>query len=217
MSKKRLIITSMIGQYEKPTDNFCINGEYDYILVTDKKFNAHSWKNIIINFKDDKGLSNTKKQRYVKTHLCEMFPNYDVIAYIDANTIIDDKLYKYIEENKDKPITFKKHGSRDCIYDEINICVKIKKENKDIGDKLRERYESEGYPKHNGLFENNVIILHPQNEDVKKLFKLWWREIYYNSKRDQLSLNYVIWKYNFNSIINVAITNNFRPKAHKRL
>lgn len=215
MNEKKLIITSMIGKYERPTDKFCIKKGYDYILVTDKKFKTSCWKNIIIDFKNDNGLSNTKKQRYVKTHLYEMFPDYDVITYVDANTTIDDNLYKYIEENKDKPITFKKHGSRDCIYDEIRICVKVNKEKKDVGDRLRRRYESEGYPKHNGLFENNVIILQPQNKDVKKLFKLWWREIYYNSQRDQLSLNYVIWKYKLDSIVNISTTKKFRPKVHR--
>lgn len=214
METKRLIVTSIIGGYEKPTDGFGKNIKYDYILVSDKEINTKCWKNYVINFKTDSDLSSTKKQRYVKTHLCELFKQYELICYVDGNTTIDNNLYQYIENNKNNLVTFKKHIKRDCIYDEINVCERIRKEKKEVCEKLRERYLSEGYPKHNGLFENNVIVIRPKNEDVRNLFKLWWREIYYNSQRDQLSLNYVIWKNHLDNIISVSDTKIFKPKKH---
>ena len=39
-----------------------------------------------------------------------------------------------------------------------------------------------------------VILRRHNEEDCIKLMESWWTEIQYNSKRDQLSFNYVAWK-----------------------
>ena len=41
-----------------------------------------------------------------------------------------------------------------------------------------------------GIRENNDL-------DIIKTMEDWWTEIKYNSRRDQLSFNYVTWKNNF--------------------
>ena len=213
-NEKKLIVTSLIDAYEKPTDDFLKKDDYDYVIVIDKDIPIKSWRKRVIFFDKDIELSPAKKQRYIKTHLFEYFQEYDVICYVDANTSINEKLYEHIESNKDKPITFKKHNDRTCIYEEITACQKCGKITKQMGDMLRERYKKENYPQNNGLYENNIIVFRPENEDVKKLFRLWWNEIYKYSHRDQFSLNYVIWKNKLEYIINETQTKNFPAKKH---
>ena len=42
------------------------------------------------------------------------------------------------------------------------------------------------------------ILLRKLNElDVVETMEMWWEELKYNSKRDQLSFDYVAWKSNF--------------------
>lgn len=216
MNNNIVIYTCITGGYDVPTDCFEHKEGYDYIIFSDKPLNTKSWENKIISFPDCDGLNNIKKQRYVKTHPFELLPDYDIAVWIDANTSVNNVLYEYIENNKDNLITFKKHPNRDCIYDEIKVCQSIGKEKKEIGDKVIEKLNQEAYPKHNGLFETNIIVSHANNRRVKELFRNWWEEIRYNSHRDQFSLNYVIWKYNMSDFVSITQTMNFRPKPHIR-
>ena len=210
---KIAIYTCITGGYERPTDNFKHKDGYDYFLFSETPIKTKSWRNFTITFNVDT-LSNAKRQRFIKTHPHKILEGYDVVVYVDGNTDINDKLYKYIEENKNNIITFKKHPNRDCIYDEIKAVTLVRKEKNDICESIRKKYLNEGFPKHYGLYENNVIISHPNNEEVIDLFERWWNEIYKNSHRDQLSLNYVIWKYGFKGIISESDSKDFKPKSH---
>lgn len=212
-TNSNVIVTCLTGDYEKPTDGFKKENGFDYILFCDKEIETKSWECVVVEFKDGNNLSHTKKQRFVKTHLCELLGEYDLVIYVDANTIIDKKLYDYINKHKNNVVTFKKHA-RNCVYKEIEACRKIGKENNEVLDIVKKRLEEEKYPKNNGLFENNIIVLKPNDENVNRLMRLWWNEIYYYSKRDQLSLNYVIWKNKLNKLISSAITRDFPPKKH---
>lgn len=211
--KKTAIFTCITGGYDTPCDDFEHVDGFDYIMFSDVPIQTNSWKNFIISFDTDT-LSQVKKQRYIKTHPHVILKDYDIAVWIDANTSVDDKLYKYIEENKNNAITFKKHPDRDCIYDEIKEVVLRGKENKKIGEFLYNRYQKEEFPNHYGLYETNIIISHPNSEGVQNLFEKWWGEIYKNSHRDQLSLNYIIWKYNLKEFISETASKHFKPKNH---
>lgn len=212
---KILIYTCITGGYDTPTDNFLKKPGYDYILISDQYIQTNSWKCLIPKFENMDHLDNTKKQRYIKTHPHELFPEYNVVIWIDANTSINNILYDYIENNLGFSITFKNHPFRHCLYDEIHEVKIIGKDKPEICDKLYDRYKSEGVPEKNGLYETNIIISHPNNPTVQTIFNEWWKEIEQNSKRDQLSLNYILWKYNLTEFPHTAISYNFTPKPHK--
>lgn len=210
------IYTCITGGYDIPTDGFEHKEGYDYFLFSDVPIKTKSWRNFLITFDNAEGLSDVKKQRFIKTHPFEVLKGYDIAVWVDANTDINKKLYDYIEQNKDNVITFKKHPNRDCIFDEIEACLLSRKEKPDVAKRIFKKLVSEGYPKHNGLFESNVIISHITNNDVKSLYESWWCEIHCFSHRDQLSLNYVIWEHHLESIVTCMETNYFKPKSHKR-
>jgi hypothetical protein len=54
---------------------------------------------------------------------------------------------------------------------------------------------TEGYPKNNGLFATGLIVMKNNNDNCINLFKTWSNEYVNGSRRDQLSVNYSIWKY----------------------
>ena len=214
MSKNIAIYTCITGGYEMPTDNFEKKDGYDYYLLCDYVIPVNSWKLLIPKFSDDPNLNDIKKQRMIKTHPHWIFPDYDITVWIDANTSVDDNLYKYIEKYKDKNITFKKHPDRDCIYDELKEVVLWSKETQHHGQFLFNKYMKENYPKHNGLFETNIIISHPKNKSVQTIYDKWWEQIYKYSHRDQLSLNYILWKNKLNRFVTTSVTADFPPKQH---
>lgn len=211
------IYTCITGGYDTPTDGFEQKEGYDYFLFSDIPIEVKSWKNMIMTFHNAESLSNVKRQRFVKTHPFVVLQDYDIVVWVDANTDISQKLYDYIEKNKDNSITFKNHPNRDCIYDEIRVCVAVRKENAIVGGCVMNKLLSEKYPHHNGLYETNIIISHPQDERVRELFVKWWNEIHTNSHRDQLSLNYVIWKNHLEDVVHAETTYDFNPKIHRRI
>jgi len=62
------------------------------------------------------------------------------------------------------------------------------------------RYLSEGYPKQNGLSTTPIMVRNHMDDNVINHNEDWWSEIKHNSKRDQLSFNYIAWKNQFNFV-----------------
>ena len=60
-----------------------------------------------------------------------------------------------------------------------------------------ERYIKEGYPSNNGLITSPIIFRKHNEKDCIETMEEWWTEIKHNSRRDQLSFNYVAWKTDF--------------------
>jgi hypothetical protein len=63
-----------------------------------------------------------------------------------------------------------------------------------------EKYHNEGYPQNNGLATTPIMVRNHNHSDVIKHNEDWWSEIKHNSKRDQLSFNYIAWKNQFNFV-----------------
>ena len=70
------------------------------------------------------------------------------------------------------------------------------KDDPNIIKKQVEKYQSEGYPSNNGLIKGGIILRRHNKKDIINSMEAWWEEVKYNSKRDQLSFNYIAWKQN---------------------
>ena len=56
------------------------------------------------------------------------------------------------------------------------------------------KYQTEGYPEHNGLVVQMEVLRRHNETDVVDSMEDQWVELKYNSKREQLSFNYIAWK-----------------------
>jgi hypothetical protein len=93
-----------------------------------------------------------------------------------------------------------KHPKRDCLYQETEACITLKKDRPEILLEQSRRYARDGYPARRGLFETSCVAR--RNCDaVSHLNQLWWREIQHGSCRDQISLPYAMWKSAFTQLI----------------
>lgn len=82
--------------------------------------------------------------------------------------------------------------------------IAIYKSKKDTMEKMKpqaDRYMAEGFPKHFGLVQTNIIYRKHNNPEVVALMNLWWSELKNGSHRDQMSFNYAVWKLKFDKLV----------------
>ncbi len=224
-NKRIAIYTSIFGEYDKILNPMYINDNVDYFIFTDLKVNDNMiWHKFdISNLQSIIGkLSNQDKNRYFKMLGYQYLKNYDYIIYIDGNLEIYGnltKLVKYI--NSLSGLAMYNHPSRDCIYNEAEVCKILKKGNYHSIDLEINRYKDEKMPRHYGMCECNVIVKDMHNAISDKILSTWWMN-YINgtSKRDQISFPYTLWTMNIQIEKigclgeNINIDPNFRRKLH---
>ena len=86
-----------------------------------------------------------------------------------------------------------KHPDRTCVYQELQACIRLNKDNLTLMRQQVEGYKQAGYPPYNGLVET-ACLLRRNCPQILEFNRLWWNELEANSYRDQLSFNYVAWK-----------------------
>ena len=196
-NKKIVIYSALFGNYDAipPIQK---QNQFDYFLFTNIIIKTKTnWTLLKIpNIVNNLNMNIVKKQRFIKLHPHLFFKNYDLSIYLDTNLIIYGNITEFLERllTPKYNIYIFEHPLRNCIYSEILVVIKYKKEKKDISMKVQKRYKMEQFPQKIGLSENCLIIRRHNKKNCINLMEKWWEEIKRFSKRDQLSLNYVLWK-----------------------
>ena len=138
--------------------------------------------------------------RYFKLFPHLFFKDYDLSIYFDSCLIINGDLNELLLRtlNPSCDLYFLQHPDRNKIFQEFSEVIFQRRETKEIVDIVKKRYIKENFPDNLCLTENNIIIRRHNNKKIIKLMEIWWKEIKNFSYRDQLSLNYAIWKLNSN-------------------
>lgn len=137
-----------------------------------------------------------------------LFFDFDECLWVDANVEIKS-LPKFTGD-----ISIHTHSQRDCIFDEAQACIDLKK---DDPEKIN-RYimQHQEFPKHAGLWEC-TIIYRKNTPEIKKLCEDWWNEIINGTRRDQISLPVVLKN---NNVVPTSLGPNMRKskwfKLHKK-
>ena len=210
---KIAIYTSIFGGYDDLIDDQYQMDGVDYICFTDRDLESETWKVIKSTPIYNDPNRNAKKykilpHRYLKDYDYSIWIDGNIKVISDIRPLCNDGSYKVYDHMQ----VFDK---RNCIYDEAQAILNFGKINSErtpergiknwkdnpklIVDQMN-RYISEGYPKNNGLATNPIIVRNHHDSDVIAVMEDWWTEIKYNSKRDQLSFNYIAWKNQFNFV-----------------
>ncbi|MEL7666007.1 MAG: ATP-grasp fold amidoligase family protein [Candidatus Shapirobacteria bacterium] len=192
---KVVIYTANSENYDKLINHTYLSKDFNYVCFTDKKIkNPGVWE--IRPIKKTK-LDSVRTSKYYKLFPHEVLPNYKYSVWIDTNVdVTSNILEKRVNEliKKKIKIAIPPHFERNCIYQEAKACIVFQKDNPDIILKQINFLKKEKYPKNNGLFENNLIFRDHNDSKIIKVMEDWWWMISNFSRRDQLSLNYVLWK-----------------------
>ncbi len=191
------VYTAIFGNYDDPkpppTDPLC-----DFFLYTDDQ-SLYAPGYTIIHAKAEYS-DPTRCARYFKVnpHLLTELSNYEISVWADASVVwTSPNLSETITTMLgDSTIALSEHYSNDDVYCELERCIKYKKDDPQLMKTQVERYRSEGFPSNSGMAATMAIIRRHQDPLIQKLGSLWWHEISYGSRRDQLSFNYSCWKLN---------------------
>lgn len=218
---KKCIITYITGNYDNLIEPIVITPDWDYICITDNpRLKSKNW-NVKQIDENDKQISCLKRRASsIVMQYYKYIPNtYDVCMIIDANMEITGNLNIFLDEfNFDHThidLMLGQHPNRDCIYKEAEEIIKLKKDDPTAIRKHVTFLKKDAYPKNNGLCESGVLVMSRNSEKCLKFLKQWYSDYKrLPSKRDQMSLNYSIWKSSFNVLI--CERNNHEINQQKR-
>lgn len=197
---KKVVYTALTGSYDALEQHKYVNPEYDYICFSndfgDKK-KIGIWTIRKIDYpSDDKQL----QSRFPKLQPHEVLPEYDISLYVDANVnILTPYLFRRIDELMKESVKLAgvKHLFRDCLYEEgYRVWIGGVDKNINVIRKQLSYYKQDGFPRHFGMYEANVIFRQHNDPLIIKQCDEWWRLRLNYSKRDQLGYSYTLWKYN---------------------
>ena len=188
-----VVYTVLTGGYDTIEQPAVIDKRFDYILFTDnvKEKQIGVWQVRAIPYRND---DLTRLSRYPKMHPNELLAEYKASLYIDANIqITAKKIYNRVVELYEQGVDWAsvKHPYRDCIYDEAYMIYGLDTEENIM--RWCHKLKTEGYPRHRGLLENGITFrIH--NDTTRKINATWWNLYEEYTRRDQLTLMYVLWE-----------------------
>lgn len=196
---KLVVYTCITNDYDDlsnmPT-HYYAHKDADYVCFTDNETHIKSgqvgiWQ--IRPLEYTRGDS-TRNNRWHKTHPHVLFPEYEESIYIDSNiNILSDYLFKVIKQTG-SPLVLPKHPKNICIYSEYKDVTSAKLDSLELIIQERKILEDSGMPENYGFCENNVLFRKHHDANIKNMMDEWWNMITNYSKRDQLSLVYILWK-----------------------
>ncbi len=197
---KKCIFFGLTGDYDTLKDPTYITPGWDYICFTNnKKLKSKIWD---IRFIEDSRLNNIRLSRSIWVLYHKHVNDYDLSistgAQLQATCNLDDFVHKFLPSDKNVDMSMARHPNRICVYEEAKRC--LKRDNAKTVRKQMDFYRAEGYPKNNGLIASGIMIRKHHRQNLEKHCEKWWEQITRWSLRDQLSFNYVLWKY---KLINV--------------
>tara|TARA_R110000764_G_scaffold24182_6_gene58517 strand:- start:578 stop:1258 length:681 start_codon:yes stop_codon:yes gene_type:complete len=194
------VYTSIFGGYDNLHENQQIIDGVDYICFTDMDIKSDTWKIIKSTPIYSDPNRNAKKykilpHRYLSEYDCSLWVDGNILIRKDFTPLVDKHSYQVFDHNQTRL------DPRDCIYKEYNAIMQLGqqnggsyKDNPQLMYNQIKRYQDEGYPENNGLATNPIILRNHNEKNVIRTMEAWWDEIKHNSRRDQLSFDYIMWK-----------------------
>jgi hypothetical protein len=182
------------------------NSDYEFMYIDNK-------------YQDDAVCTGSRKlAKRIKIKHNEFISGYDWIVWIDGHRQIKSEICSIknyiskIQENID--IVFKPHPCRKHVFQELEACRKLNCENSATIDIWKNKIISEGFDKvEHKLVETNIIFFRSTPNNIPdQFYEDWWHYSCEYLRRDQLTLNYFIWKHGINQYIEIDpdLPKNFR-------
>jgi hypothetical protein len=193
---KIAVYTCITGKYDDLQEPLFKPDNVDYIMVTDGPLPSTGiWKGIDVRtIKGIPSLDDSRVSRYVKLHPHLFLNDYDYSIFIDGNIKTIGDMRYLIHLLNQYGFVSNLHRHRNCIYKELEACINLKKDDPQKMRKQIDSYRSAGMPEHYGLIEANILVRDHHNPICIEIMERWWQEIVKHSRRDQLSLPFVLWE-----------------------
>tara|TARA_Y100000034_G_scaffold12174_1_gene12777 strand:- start:3266 stop:4885 length:1620 start_codon:yes stop_codon:yes gene_type:complete len=201
----KVIYTAIIGGYDELIEPDFKPDGWDFVCFTNRDLKSNTWeiRKTLPLYGD-----NTRTARKHKLLAHRLFPDYDYSLWIDGNIKVRDDVNELLSHLDDCNYATYNHlqntlDPRDCIYEEAFTILELGiknggnyKDDPELIKRQMERYVEEGFPKNNGLVVQMEVLRRHNEDDVVYSMEKQWIELKHNSKREQLSFNYIAWKNN---------------------
>lgn len=171
----------------------------DYVLISDRKpwlVPGWSWRPYPA---ETAGLDQTMANRYCKFFPHKLFPDHDLSVYIDGSIVlvgdITPLLNRFVGSGAD--IGLFPHRFGRTLADEVEFAISVGKIRGEDIDRARaqlQRYTCEGLDPQLKISENAVLLRRHGRPALDKAMDLWWQELQAGCRRDQVSLQYCLWR-----------------------
>ena len=203
IKNNKVIYTAMIGGYDGLVEPDYKPEGWDFVCFSDRDLKSETWD---VRPTLPLYIDNTRTARKHKLLPHRLFPDYEYSLWLDGNIKVRDDVNELLghldgcnyatHDHLQNPL-----DPRGCIYDEGSTILQLGiknggnyKDNPDLIKRQMERYVKEGYPSKNGLVVQMEVLRRHNEQDVVDSMEDQWVELKYNSKREQLSFNYIAWK-----------------------
>ena len=212
---KIAVITALSGNRERLYDPKIVYPDVDYYAFVDTPQNTTKWIiKPLLHFTMDKKYQGRRNAKPYKLAPHLFVPGYDFYVWHDVSheLVADPTLIIKDYLTDDKDLALFRHTQRNCLYQEA---LELKKLGYDSEENINRQmlfYRNEGMPENNGLYELSAFV-RKNNEKTQALGLAWTEHIARFSSRDQLSLNFLIWKMGINVSVLPGYCNGFNSKG----
>lgn len=199
-SKTKIVYTIILNDYDYIKDPLIIHPDWEYILITDNpNLKSDYWRIHVIDEKDKYELL----QRELKICPHKFFNEYNHIFYVDGSVHIQAFDPESLVENTKADLICKWHPINKNAYDEAAACVALNKGVDEEITKQIDSYKAQGLPESQQTYETGYMY-RKTTPEMFSFCDLWFKELEEHTKRDQISLPFVVWKYASDLNIQVA-------------
>lgn len=196
--QKIVVYTAIFNNYDWLKDPFIVSDDIDYVCFSDTdKIKSKIWKVVRV---EDNSMSPSLLNRKIKLlYPYIYFKDYEYSLYVDGSVMMIGDISKFLSSYiNTKPILMNfKHPNNDCIFVEMERCIKQGRGNSKMLRKQYNVYKADGMPEHFGMSDNK-IILRRNCEEGNALMSEWYEHVCNYSGRDQVCLSYILWKHDLN-------------------
>lgn len=179
------VLTSIVGGKDYLVEEQ-VKGEAEWRAYLDKPYSSGVWQ---IEKAYDR-LSDPRRNSRAPKLLSHLFSGTEYSIWIDGNISLTKPPEELIERYlQDADMAVFKHPKRDCLYDEATKCAVSGLDDPEVIIEQVTAYERDGFAKHKGLGECNVIFRR-HSEKVWRFNEVWWAHYCRFSCRDQISFMY---------------------------
>jgi hypothetical protein len=217
---KIAVYTANIGGCIKLYEPKILENNVDYIYFTDdKNLKSDKWNIVYVENTietTDVSPGNRSLAKRIKMLFWEYLIEYDWVVWIDAqNQILSDGFRSYIDtipstidavfkpNPKPRDVGPRKRRTKTNVYEEIRVCKFFNLDNPEELDIWETELKNMNFPSYEyGLFETNIIFRRCNFENIPKdFYQEWWDLSTNRFRRDQLTINYLIWKYDIKEYV----------------
>ncbi|WP_143959158.1 glycosyltransferase domain-containing protein [Litoribacter populi] len=195
---KFVVYTCITDNYDWLLPPLVLSDNVDYICFSDSYKGFHNNWEVRPIPKSISNLPGNLINRYLKIFPHKFMDQYKWSIYVDGNIRILNDLRELVSslQKNNYLMGCPLHPERKNIHEEIVACKKLNKfSEKDLLciENQYKDYILTGMPLNFPLTENNILIRCHGNIQIQNLMQLWWEHLEKYSKRDQISLPYLIW------------------------